>query len=280
MEVGRRLEAVQAELTSLSPSLHSDFLLTQLHSAYSAEAEARHEAQQWQAVSEQQQRRAGEMAAKCQRMRQRLSRLLDDSSALKEDLRSLQVDLQGEGDAGLDGKEEKQPNGHSRPHAEPLSFASEVDSAPPSALRSDAQLAGGASAFSDWSDFSSLLAATEAHLEVERRERERTQPTTAASAPPLFPSTLSLSSPASSPYYHHDRSLTHVGKAVVHSIFRLVVSAPQHALSLPQLQALAERVGRGGDGAEEAGGQDDNSGDVWWVWQSHASEDEAGGACA
>ena len=275
--MGRRLEAVQIELTSLSPSLHSDFLLTQLHSAYSAEVEARHEAQHWRAVSEQQQRRTAEMAPKCQRMKQRLSRLLDDSAALKEDLRSLQVDLQGEGGAAVNGKEEKQPNGYSHPRAEAFSFASDGESAPSPALTLSAEAAGAASPFSDWSDFSSLLAATEAQLEVERRQRERTQSSTAASAPPHFPSTLSLSSPASSAYYHHDHSLTPAGRAVVHSVFRLFASAPTQALSLPQLQALAERVGRGVDGAVGGGAQDDDSGDVWWVWQSHASEDEAGG---
>ena len=139
------------------------------------------------------------------------------------------------------------------------------------------------SSLSDWSDFSSLLSSTEAQLEVERRQRERTQPpSTLLPATSHFPSSLSLSATVSSPYYHHDRTLTGAGKAVVRSILHLFASSAASPMSLPQLQALTERVGRGGtrDGAGNGGEggmvEEDDSGDVWWVWQSHASEDEAG----
>jgi hypothetical protein len=274
--VAQRLEEVRAQLSALSPSLHSDFLLSQLHSAYSAQLRSNREAEHWQATSLQQRHRGEEMRSKCQKVQQRLQRFLAEADDLQADVWNLQAGLTGlEGEGNnvrLNGKDEKEPNGHlhPRPHPSQRSTTSSLSSRP--------RVPDSGPTFSALSDFSTLLAATEAQLEVERRQRERTQPSTSSTdIPPSFiPShtlPLSLSAPVPSPYYHHDRTLTAAGKRVVRSLFVLFASSPSStSLSFPQLQALSERVGRG----ESASGSSDDSGDLWWVWQSHASEDEGG----
>ena len=279
LEVAQRIEGVQAELSTLPPSQQVDFLLQQLHSSYTTQRRSQRETERWQASSLEQTKRATDAVSRCQKVQQRIDRVVHEAAALKEDMRGLQLTVAGmeEGEdasARLNGKEEKEPNGHGphtawhrpRPPASPDSLMTALGQ--PSS-----------SAQSPLSDFSTLLATTEAQLEVERRERERQQPPSATSSSTQLFSSSSPSRPAaaSSPYYHHDHALTAAGKGVVRSIFLLFASpaSSSSSMSLQQLQALSERVGRGGAAAGAADG--DDGGDVWWLWQSHASEDEGGG---
>ena len=273
------MEDVQAALSALAPAQQVDFLLSRLHSAFSAQLRSEREAQRWQATSLEQTQRAIDSVARSQKLQQRLGRLVEEAAGLKEDVRGLHLSVAGMAEVGdvsaahLNGKEEKQSNGH-RPHTareRPLhSTAAPSDSSDlPFIAEFPASL----------SDFTTLLASTEAQLEVERRERERQQTSSPSPSTQPFPSSfLSLTAAASSPYYHLDRTLTAAGKGLVRSIFLLFTtsaSSSSSSMSLQQLQALSERLGRGG----AAGGSEDgdDGGDVWWLWQSHASEDEGGG---
>ena len=279
--LAQRMEAVQNALPTLSLPEQVDFLLSSLYSAHHAQLQTQCEKQRSQASSAKAQLRATETAAACRRMQQRVTRLLSDAADLQADVSGIEAAVLtppgNDGGAAQNGKEEKQQNGHSRPHSQPH----------PSSSHSSAPRAGDADlhpmAVDEWaqrssalSDFATLLATTEAQLAVERREREA-QSTAAPSAfpPPSSSSSQYWSASAPSPYYHHDHTLTAAGKAVVHSIFLVFAHAGSGSLSLPQLQALCERAGRDQSGGDVDGGGDDG-GDVWWVWQSHASEDEAG----
>ena len=103
-DVAKRMEAVQVELSTLPPSQHSDFLLTQLHSTLTSLAQAEQSAQHHHTTVLHHQQKTAHLALSCQRMQQRLTRLLDEAAGLKEDLRAVQSEVQG-GHGGMNGKE-------------------------------------------------------------------------------------------------------------------------------------------------------------------------------
>ena len=242
----RQMEAVQASLSSLPASEQAPYLLSLLSSAYQQRQLDERLAEHWR--------------RQCGKVRQRLSGLRVEMDRLHDELANTDGDEADSEQPDTNGKEEKQ-YGHLLPP--PLQ---------PAPSRTNGQLLHAAdgeteAAFEGFSDYSTLLAATEAKLEVERRQgqsQQRQHLSLSASATAHVPATVSSSS-----HYHHDRTLTTAGKQLVRSILSL--ASPTRSLDLPALQRLCERVGR--SAAASAG---DDDGDVWWVWQSYASEGEDG----
>ena len=232
------MDAVQASLSSLPRTLHTQHLLSCLLSACEQQLLAERRAEQWK--------------QKCDKVRQRLR-------GLRAEIDELHADME-EPTPHMNGAEEKQSS-IDRPQPSQPSPATSL----PSQHLLDSTID---STFDGFGDYSSLLAATEARLEVARRQRQSQQPPVPAAA------TLHTSaSVCSSPYYHHDHTLTGAGKQLVRSILQL--ASPTGDIDLSQLQRLCERLGRTSATVVAAGSDDD--GDVWWLWQSYVSEDEDGG---
>ena len=236
--IQRRLEEVQATLSSLPPSQLVPHLLAHLQTAYQQQLASEH-----QAAQRTQQR---------DKIQQRLARLRAEIDELRDELED-GTDAQP---PHANGKEEKY-NGH-HTQLQPRARHSQASSTSLSPAPADGAVEP--SFHSMFSDYSTLLAVTEARLEVERRQRQSQQP----------PPQPSLSAPSTaSIHYQHDHTLTGAGKQLVRSILSLASTAG--SLDLAQLQRLCERTGRT---AAVAGADDE--GDVWWLWQSYASEGEDG----
>ena len=262
--VQSQLSSLEHSLSPLPLSQQRELLLSALRSSYQQQLQLQREAERCQRVSEKQRQLTARLSSRCGGLQQRLTVLLDEGAGLRDELRLLQAEADAGWDEGVNGKQEKQQNG--RPHApQPGGKQAAAASSQPDHFL----------AFNDLSDFSSLLASTEAKLAVERRQREQQSGQSAFS-----PSAAAALPPASSVYYHHDHTLTAEGKAVVRSILMLFSpSAAGHSappsLSFSQLQQLVRRVGRG-DAEGGGGGAGDDGGELWWLWQSGASETDSG----
>ena len=254
----RQLDDVRASLSSLPPSQHSAHLLSRLLSAYEGQLIKEREAEQWK-------QRCGSMRQRLKGVRAEIDNLLLHDDETEGPLGAAQSHY-------ANGKEEKekQSNGHQQhhhqqqPHRQQHSSALTATTAPSQRPPDTAA----EFAFNGFGDYATLLAATEAKLEVERKQ-QLSLPASTASHSLARPATPA----ASSPYYHHDRTLTELGKQLIRSI--LTLSSPTRILDLTQLQRLCERVGRAAAAAGAGVGADDD-GDVWWVWQSYATEGEDG----
>ena len=254
----RQLDDVRASLSSLPSSQHSAHLLSRLLSAYEGQLIKEREAEQWK-------QRCGSMRQQLKGVRAQIDNLLHDDET-EGPLGAAQPHY-----ANGNEEKEKQSNGHlqhhhqQQPHRQQHSSALTATTAPPQPPPDTAV----EFAFNGFGDYATLLAATEAKLEVERKQQQLSLPASTASHSLALPAMAA----ASSPYYHHDRTLTELGKQLIRSI--LTLSSPTRILDLTQLQRLCERVGRAAAAAGAGVGADDD-GDVWWVWQSYASEGEDG----
>lgn len=253
------MEDIHASLSSLPPSEQCQYLLSCLSSAYTRQLSSERKAEHWR--------------QHCTKVKQRLKRLSADIASLQNDMDEGAGSQQPQHPqhTHMNGKEEKQYNGHTHhnnthtQHQQQQQHSLATSQPPSHASDSADELT-----FNDFNDYSTLLAATEAKLDVERRQKQSQQPQHSTSLSSSTAQHTHATLTTSSPYYHHDHTLTEAGKQLVRTILQLV--SPSRTLDQPRLQQLCERLGRVTAG-------DDEDGDVWWIWQSQASEGEDGEQC-
>ena len=245
----RQMDGIQASLAHLPAGQQQSHLLACLLSTFEQQLQAERRAEQWR--------------QRCEKLQQRLRGLRADIDELLDDGHD------GDGQPHTNGKEERRPNGHQplQQQQQPPQHGRHTTSGGSTTFTQEPLHQADDGTFNGFSDYSTLIAATEARLDVERRQRQTQPQPTALSASATAHSSATLTS---SPHYHHDHTLTGAGKQLVRSIVSLVSASG--CLDLSQLQRLCERVGR----ASAAAAASEDDGDVWWVWQSYVSEGDDG----